>query len=121
MAVNFSTLVYLPNFDTFARPITITPLASQPGAPAYAARGIYDTRALDVQAEDGSIVGDQQTIIDILDVEFSVIPEQLDRINVPYDVNAGAALGDFEITNTESDGGGETTLVLRKIKTAVPQ
>ena len=31
MAVNFSTLVYLPNYDTFARAVTITPLASQPG------------------------------------------------------------------------------------------
>ena len=44
MAVNFSTLVYLPNFDMFARPVTIIPMASQPGLPAFTARGIYDTR-----------------------------------------------------------------------------
>jgi len=33
MAVDFATLVYLPCFQAFARPVTITPLASQPGAP----------------------------------------------------------------------------------------
>ena len=81
MAVDFSTLVYLPNFDMFARPITITPIASLPGAPAYPARGIFDTRAVDVQA-DGSIVSDQQTIFDIRDDEFGVIPEQFDQVYI---------------------------------------
>lgn len=121
MAVDFSTLVYLPNYDMFARPIIITPRASQPGAPAYSARGIYDTRPIDVQAQDGSIVSDQQTIIDILEVEFAVLPEQLDQISVPADINAGRALGDFEVTNTETNGGGETTLTVRKLRLAQPQ
>ena len=120
MAVNFSDLVYLPNFDMFARPITVTPLASQPGLPAYAARGIYDTRPIDVQAEDGSIISDQQTILDIREEEFGVLPEQLDRIHIPYDYNAGRDLGDFEVVNTETNGGGETTLVIRKIVTSRP-
>ena len=120
MAVDFSTLVYLPNFDMFARPISVTPLASQPGLPAYVARGIYDTRPIDVQAEDGSIISDQQTILDILEVEFAVIPEQLDRIHIPADPAAGRDLGDFEIVNSETNGGGETTLVIRKIVVARP-
>ena len=120
MAINFSTLVYLPNFDMFARPITVTPLASQPGLPAYGARGIYDTRPIDVQAEDGSIVSDQQTILDILEAEFGTLPEQLDRIFIPADPDAGLALGEFEITNTETNGGGEMTLVIRKIVNSRP-
>lgn len=120
MAVNFSTLVYLPNFDMFARPVTITPLASQPGLPAYTARGIYDTRGIDVQAEDGSIVSDQQTILDIRDEEFGVIPDQLDRIHIPFDPDAGRDLGDFEVVNTENNGGGETTLVIRKLMVSRP-
>ena len=120
MAVNFSTLVYLPNFDMFARPVTITPLASQPGMPAYSTRGIYDTRPIDVQAEDGSIVSDQQTILDIRDDEFSVVPDQLDRIHIPADPEAGRDLGDFEVVNTESNGGGETTLVIRKVVASRP-
>jgi hypothetical protein len=121
MAVNFSTLVYLPNFDMFARPINVTPLASQPGMPAYFARGIYDTRPVDVQALDGSIISDQQTILDVRDEEFSVVPEQLDRINIPPDADAGnVGVGDYEVTDTESNGGGETTLVLRKVMTSRP-
>ena len=120
MAVGFSTLVYLPNYDMFARPVTFTPVVSQPGSPAYAARGIYDTRALDVAAEDGSVFSDQQTILDIREAEFTVLPTQLDIVNIPADTNAGPALGDFEITDSSSNGGGETTLVIRKIKTPKP-
>jgi len=120
VAINFSTLVYLPNYDTFARAIIITPRASQPGVPAYTARGIYDTRPVDVAAMDGAITSDQQTIVDIRDAEFPVMPEQLDQVTIPADTDAGAALGTFEITDTESNGGGETTLVLRKVLTAKP-
>ena len=120
MAVDFSTLVYLPNFDMYARPITVTPMASQPGLPAYTARGIYDTRPIDVQAEDGSIISDQQTILDVRDEEFAIVPEQLDRIHIPADPDAGPDLGEFEVTDTESNGGGETTLIIRKIVTAKP-
>ncbi len=119
MAVDFSTLVYLPNFDMFARPITVTPIASQPGLPAYTARGIYDTRPIDVQALDGSIISDQQTILDVRDVEFTKVPEQFDRIFIGVDPG-GPELGEFEVTDTESNGGGETTLLIRKIVTAKP-
>jgi len=120
MAVNFSTLVYLPNFDMFARPITVTPLASQPGAPAYTNRGIYDTRAVDVAGMDGSIVSDQQTILDVRDDEFLVVPEQLDRILIPDDPDGGPSPGEFEVVDTESNGGGETTLIIRKIMASRP-
>jgi hypothetical protein len=118
--VNFSTLVYLPNYDMFARPVVFTPLASQPGVPSYSARGIYDTRGIDVQAEDGSIVSDQQTILDILEVEFGVLPAQLDLVAIPADPDAGRDLGTFEIINAETNGGGETTLVIRKMTTSRP-
>lgn len=121
MGLDFSTLVYLPNFDMFARPINVTPLASQPGFPGYGARGIYDTRPIDVQAQDGSIVSDQQTILDVRDIEFSVVPEQLDQIHIPYDPASNMPdLGIFEVTNVEGNGGGETTLVIRKVMTARP-
>lgn len=121
MAVNFSTLVYLPNFDMFARPITVVPLASQPGTPAYSARGIFDTRPIDVQAEDGSIVSDQQTILDVRDEEFAVIPDQLDQITIPDDPGGGIPhIGTYEVVNVEANGGGETTLVIRKVMASRP-
>ena len=120
MALDFSTLVYLPNMDVFSRGITVTPIASQPGVPAYTSRGIYDTRPVDVGGLDGAITSDQQTILDVRDAEFTVVPEQLDRIYIGANADAGPALGDFEVVDTESNGGGLTTLILRKIMASKP-
>jgi hypothetical protein len=120
MAVNWPMMVYAPNYDMFARPVTITPLASQPGLPAYNARGIFDTRGIDVQAEDGSIVNEQETILDVLETEFAVVPTQLDRIHIPADADAGGDLGDWEVTSAATNGGGETTLVIRRLLAARP-
>jgi hypothetical protein len=118
MGVDWSTSVYLPNFDFFARAATITPLASQPNAAPYAVRGCYDTEELEVPADDGSIMQDQRTIFDIREYEFPVPPVQGDHINIPADRGAMEALGDFEVINAWTNGGGETTLVLRKLETA---
>jgi hypothetical protein len=117
MGIDFSTLVYLPGYDVFARDVSISPVVSQPTATAYTARGVYSTRELDVAAEDGSIVQDQQTILDVRDAEFGVVPMQGDHVTIPADGN-NPALGDFEIINAVVDGGGETTLTLRKILSA---
>lgn len=119
MPINWPSLVYSPNYSVFARSVTITPLASQPNAPAYTARGIFDTAALDVIAEDGSIFSDQTTILDILETDFTVLPIQLDRIQIPADGGMPAA-GTFEIQDVSSNGGGETTLTLRRIVEAKP-
>jgi hypothetical protein len=115
MGLNYSALVYEPSFDLFARPITVNPLASQPGAPTYSARGIYHSDGVNVAMEDGSILSDQLTSLDILEAEFPVIPVQLDRIVIGQDGPQGMpALGEFEITSSWSNGGGETNLILRK-------
>lgn len=119
MAINFSTQVYSPTYDTFARLVNITPVKSQPLAAAYAARGIYGTMPMDVMGLDGSIVSDARTILDIREVEFSVLPVQGDLVEVP----ASSGLpdqGTFEIIDTNTNGGGETTLILRKWMAAAP-
>jgi len=114
MAVDFSTLVYLPVFDFYSRAVVFTPIKSQPGAPAYSARGIYTTKAIDVVGLDGqSILSEQQTILDIREIEFTVLPEQGDLVNIPAEGNIPAR-GDFEIQDTDDNGGGEITLTLRK-------
>ena len=119
MALNFSSLVYSHCFEIFARPVTITPVASQPGAPAYSARGIFSTQPIDVAAADGSIVSDQQTILDIMEIEFPVLPKQFDEVYIgPVDDIPGE--GSWQITDADTNGGGETTLALRKLVFEAP-
>jgi|SRR5262245_39068016 len=121
MAVDFSKLVLSPNYEFWSRPVTVTPLASQPGQPAYSARGIYSSGPIDIPAEGGMIISDQQTILDIMEVEFAVLPRQFDRITIPVDPASGLPpLGEFEVVDVNSDGGGESTLTLRLIVTAAP-
>jgi hypothetical protein len=115
MGVNFSTLLYDPVYDMFAVAITVNPINSQPAAAPYDARGIYDTVDVDVIALDGSIVSDQKTIVDIREAEFPVLPLQGDHVIIPFDCN-GAPLGEYEILDTDTNGGGETTLTLRKFE-----
>ena len=124
MAVDFSTMLYLPTQDIFGRDVVITPIKSNPAAGAYTMRGIYGTRAVEVLSDAGmAIMSDQETILDIRDNEFfdagHALPQQGDLINIPVDGNIPAE-GDFEVTDTSRNGGGETTLVIRKWETAAP-
>jgi hypothetical protein len=124
MAVNFSTEVYAPNFNYWSRPITVTPLASAPGAPAYSARGIYDTNERMIVGLDGSsIVSDQQTELDLLEADFIgsgiALPIQGDQIDIPDDGGVPAE-GLFEVVDSSNNGGGETTLIIRKFGPAAP-
>jgi hypothetical protein len=120
MPVDFSTDVYLPAQDLFGRTITVTPLVSWPSQPAYNARGIFDVDAIDVQAMDGSIISETRVILDIREVEFPVLPMQGDIINVPADPIGLLAEGDFEVIDADPNGGGETTLTLRRIVPSKP-
>jgi hypothetical protein len=117
MAVNFAQWVYSPCFDLFARSVTIMPLASQPGQGPYAARGIFDTNEVNVEALDGSIFSDTRTELDIFEPEFPILPQQRDLVNIPFaeDVDGG----DFEISDTNAgNAGGEITLTLRRLEPA---
>jgi hypothetical protein len=119
MPVDFSTQIHSHTYEVFARPITVTPIKSQPNQSAYSARGIYGTVPIDVVAEDGSIISDARTIIDLREIEFSTIPIQGDQITIPASGNL-PALGSFEILDTDTNGGGETTATLRKVMVARP-
>ena len=118
MGVDYSTMVLLPNYDMWARPIYITPVVSQgSGVVAYKNRGIYDSRTVNVPLEDGSILTDQDTILDIRAREFAILPQQNDLVNIPMDGQVEAE-GDFQISNVWDNGGGEVTLQLRRITKA---
>lgn len=120
MAVNWSQNLYLPCQNVFGRPVTITPVKSQPGAPAYQARGIYNTVDIDVQTEDGAILSDQRTILDIRLAEYAIHPIQEDLIDIPDDPVSGVpAEGQFDVQDVDDNGGGEYTLTLRRVKSAL--
>jgi hypothetical protein len=119
MAVNMDVLLQLPVFDFWSIPVVFTPVASQPGHAAYNGRGILNTFSLDVAGLDGSFYVDQRTILDIRESEFPVLPQQNDRLNIPLDSN-NVPKGDYEIVKATSNGGGETTLEIRKWTTAAP-
>ena len=114
MAINYSQAVYLPAYDMFARPVIFYPVVSRPLIASYQLRGIYNTVPIDIAAADGSIFSDMSTILDILEEEFTVLPVQRDRLFIPE--NAGMPeVGTFEIIDTDPNGGGETTLTLRRV------
>lgn len=111
--------VYLPNWNVWARPVTVTPIVSQPGVPAYSSRGYYDERQLDVLGEAGTIFSDGQTYLDILEAEYPVTPLQGDQIDIPF--HQGVHGGSFIVLDlTPGNAGGMLTLTLRKITTNRP-
>jgi hypothetical protein len=112
MAINMSTMIYGPCQTVFSRPVTFTStLGNSFNGPA---RGIYDSRSIDVVLEDNSILSDQQTILDIRTSEYPILPVQGDFVNIPFEPTSGLpALGDFEITDVWHNGGGEVTLGLK--------
>lgn len=116
MPVNFSELVYKPSQDLYGRFVTITPAgANEP----YTARGILDVEAIDVQALDSSVFSETRIILDIRDAEFTTMPIQGDLIDIPSDGGLPAE-GQFEVIDSDPNGGGETTLTLRRIVPAKP-
>lgn len=115
MALDFPTLVYEPSYEVFSRPVTFTPKVGTP----FGGRGIFNTVPLDVLAEDGSILSGQKTILDILEKEYPVRPLQRDRVYIPA-ADGLPEEGSFEITDSVTNGGGETTLTIEKVVPVKP-
>jgi hypothetical protein len=125
VGINYSLMIYAPNFTQFARPVTFFPLVSAPATPSFACRGIFHDGRLDVVLEDGSLYVQQETSLDILETDFTGVglplPQQLDQLNIPQDGPGGmVAEGQFEVTSVTRNGGGETNLILRKVVVALP-
>ena len=109
LGIPFSSMVYEPQYDFWAVDCFFTPMIGS----AYGGRGIFSTRAMDVPTEDNAVFSDQETILDVREAEFGTLPKQGDRVTIPRDCN-GVDQGTWEIIDASTNGGGETTLVLRK-------
>ena len=114
MAINFNDNLYSFVMDVFSRPVTVTPLVSQPGEPAYGNRAYYDTKETDVLTEDGALYSDSRTYIDIRMEEYPVLPMQGDLVDIPF--HAGTPGGAFIVSDLAGDGnaGGMITMTLKK-------
>jgi hypothetical protein len=120
MAINFNDNLYSFVMNVFSRPVMVTPLISQPGAPPYPNRVYYDTKETDVLTEDGAIFSDSRTYIDIRMEEYPVLPMQGDLIDIPF--HEGTPGGSFIVSDAAGDGnaGGMLTYTLRKNVVAKP-
>jgi hypothetical protein len=112
---DWSNEVYAMTMGEFGREIWINPLASQPGQSAYQTRGIYNRNRMNLTLEDGSTFVEQETILDILAADFVVLPQQNDEVTIPADpFGMQTAPGDFIISSTWDNGGGEISLHLKQ-------
>jgi hypothetical protein len=117
MGVDWPNELYALQRDYFGRTIIITPVVSQPGQGAYSKVGIFNTGETYVPAMDGAVISTNATIVDIQAQDFPILPAQGDLIDIPDTTVKG---GSFEIDSVSGDnGGGEITLTLRRIETAL--
>lgn len=89
----------------FGAPISFTPTASQPGVPAFPARGVYAVKQVTIR-QDETIFTDQQPTLGIKLADYPVPPKQGDRF-----VLAGVA---WFVWDVQPDGQGGADLVLKE-------
>lgn len=125
MGVDFSKLVLAPAMATFAKPVTVTPTASQPNAASYPARGIWTVQNTTIMGESGNVFSTVNLKFGIRFADYpATLPAQGDVItttaaNLPLgywqgqiDPNAGI---DFVIDDVTPDGQGGAVIGVRRV------
>lgn len=113
--IDFDALVLGPAMAVFARPITVYPDKSQAGRPSYTARGVFSTKPVDVQTEDGAIISTQEHRLGLRVSEFSVVPRQGDRILIDAYLSAPRIGMCLVEDGRDEDGQGGKDLTLKVI------
>ncbi len=97
----------------FGQPIKVTPLASQPGRPAYGTKpdgspltGVYASKPVQIPLDNGTYHSTVQPTLGIRLADFTVAPMQDDTIAV-------GSLGTFAVADIIPDGQGGADLMLR--------
>ena len=111
--IDFDKFVDNPAVGVFAINVTYSPLVSQPGVPAFAARGVFSSTDLDVELQDGAIYSDQQTNLGIRLAEFASKPTEGDEVTIT-DPRHPANGRQFWIGDLDEDGQGGGRLLLRE-------
>jgi hypothetical protein len=110
--IDFDTLVLQTAGDIFKIAIRVTPLVTQPGAPAYDNFGVLSSTALDVVMQDDTIFSDQQTKLGVRHKDFDVTPDRGDLIEITQQ-NHWAFGFKFWVGDVDDDGQGGCDLLLR--------
>lgn len=115
--IDVGALCLGPSMATFARPITVTPVASDPGAPAYVgAEGIWDSRPVDIETEAGGLLSGQTHTLGIQAAAFVArgfpVPAQFDLVEIDAYMSL-PRIGVCEISDVDDDGQGGLTLTLK--------
>ena len=103
--IDFDRLVLAPLMSVFGKPIVVTPTASQPGQPAYAARGDLRIQNIDMPLDDG-ILSTQVITLGVRKADFLVFVAPGDSVVVggkPY-----------LIDDTDDDPQGHSILTLKR-------
>ncbi|MCJ2102451.1 hypothetical protein [Methylobacterium sp. E-046] len=111
--IDFAALALGPGIATFARPISVRPVRSQPGKPAYLARGVWNSRNLEVTTEDNRLLNSRTLSLGIRLSEFTVPPKTRDLIDVPA-YRSLPAENTLWIDDVDLDGQGGATLFLKR-------
>jgi hypothetical protein len=125
MGVDFSKLVLSPAMATFAKPVTVTPLASQPNAAPYSARGIWSVQSTSILGESGNIFSTVNLKFGVRFGDYPVeLPAQGDLISSKAaDLPLGYWQGqidptvgiDFIIDNVTPDGQGGAVIDVKRV------
>jgi small ligand-binding sensory domain FIST len=112
--IDFNALVLSSCQDTFARPIVVTPTKSQLSAAAYAARGIWTEKPVEVGMEDQAVMISQDLTLGLRRAEFPIMLQQGDTIEIPA-AGSMPRIGVCAIDKINTDGQGDVELILKII------
>lgn len=121
--IDFSSLVLAPTISAFGKPVSITPLKSQPNAAAYSSRGVWEIETIKIMTEDGGQMSTRNIKFGVRMSEFAVWLKQGDQITtqaqyLPMGFDAGLNPTDnvdFVIDGLSADGQGGASLTLKRV------
>lgn len=106
MPVDFDRLVLGPAMATFGEPIVVRPTESQPGMADYVGVGVFSSRPVDVELDDGGVHSTFSTTLGTRLSSFRVPIVQHDLVQV-----RGIW---YDVFDSNSDGQGGAMLDLRQ-------
>jgi hypothetical protein len=111
--IDLAALALGPGIAAFGRPVTVTPPASKPPKPAFAATGVWTKRNVNVELGQGESLNTVTITLGIRLSDWGVEPVQGMAVRVPA---AGfyPDEGTLWIDDIDPDGQGGATLTLKK-------